>query len=250
MSTKNTSNGWLSGLRTDLVGKNAHRTWIAFVTAVITAYFAVYALFESRHDRQLQIALYERNAFITMVSSGNRGQFIGAMQNFGRIQNIEIPQYPSLFEPWTWFGDETPNKDPLWRWARYRLPFCTPRECGDEEENIRIDLRGVFWLDVKLSSVDLREADFTGAILSGANLVAAILCNANLTDVNLSYADLSNTDIHKAIFTDAHMNGVKLAHVNVSSSDLSDEQLRRVRGSSPDESGVGDRKCRTDANNR
>ena len=76
MSDSKTSNGWMSGLKADLVGKNAHRTWIALLTAAVTAYFAVYALFESRHDRQPQIALYERNAFITMVSSGNRGAFV------------------------------------------------------------------------------------------------------------------------------------------------------------------------------
>lgn len=229
MSNRN-SNSWISGLKSDLVGKNAHRTWIGLLTAAVTAYFAVYALFESRHDRQLQIALYERNTFITMVSSGNRGAFVAAMQNFGRIQNFEIKKYPPLFKPWEWFDDEKPNKDSLYRWARHRLPLCTPMECGDKEKDIRIDLRNVVWPDVYLPYVDLRGADFTGALLSSANLSDTTLCKANLKDVNLSYANLSNADILDANFTNAETWRVKLAHVIVPRSNLSAEQLRGARG--------------------
>ncbi len=228
--SKDTSDSWMSGLKSDLVGKNAHRTWIAFLTTTVTAYFAIFALFESRHDRQLQIALYERNAFITMVSSGNRSTFVAAMQNFARIQNFKISNDPTLFEPWKWFGIETPNKESLYRWARYRLPLCTPTECGDEERRIRIDLRGVYWLEVYLPYVDLRGADLTGAILSSANLSDAILCNANLTKAHLANANLSNADVFEANFTDAETRSTKLSHVKVRRSNLSAEQLRIARG--------------------
>lgn len=246
MTERNTSDGWLTGLKADLVGKNAHRTWIALITAAVTAYFAVYALFESRHDRQMQIALYERNAFITMVSSGNRGAFVAAMHNFAQIQNMKIQKYPSLFEPWGWFGDETPNRKPLWKWARYRLPICTPAECGDIEQDIRIDLRKVNWLGVHLPYVNFTGADFTGANLSSANFSDAILCKANLTNVLFSYADLTNADIFETNFTNASTRNIILAHVNVSSSNLSAEQLRRARGLSTDESGFRDGKSQNE----
>src|SRR5262249_13175141 len=106
--------------------------YLAFVT-LITAYFGLYSLLLARHERLTNRALFERSTFISMVSSGNRGSFIAAMKNFGPIQNVVVPPEPSawpLFKNW-WSVGSTPNKEPLWLWARHFLALCTPEQCGD-----------------------------------------------------------------------------------------------------------------------
>ncbi len=81
--------------------------------------------------------------------------------------------------------------------------------------------RGSQWATVPMTQ--MKYADFTGAMLTRANLKRAILhltkfTNADLRGVNfqhadLSSADLSGADISAADFTDAVLDGVKLKGV-------------------------------------
>lgn len=210
----------MNKLRADLTGPFAYRTWVVILTTTVAAYFGVYAVMESRHDRQMSRAMSERNTFITMVSSGNRGTFVAAMKNFGPIQTMSVSQSPPIFPPWDWFGTEVPNLEPLWRWAVHRLRLCTGIECGyvdpsgNEVFTIELlgsdlansDLHDVWLVNSRLMRANLQNADIRGALLVGANLSyadlrGADLRNANLLGTTLNGADLRNADLRNADMT-------------------------------------------------
>ena len=175
---------WSHHLRMDLIGPRAYRTWAIVLTTVVGAYFGVFAVMESRHDRQMSRAMFERNTFITMVSSGNPGTFIAAMKNFGPIQTMSAARSPPIFPPWKWFGTETPNLMPLWRWALPRLALCTAMECGyiDPDGNevfmvdlLSSDLSNAYLQDVRLINSRLMRADLRNADMQGAFLIASTI---------------------------------------------------------------------------
>ena len=212
---------WARNLWADLTGPYAYRTWIVILTTVVAAYFGTYAVIESRHDRQMSRAMFERNTFMTMVSSGSRGTFVAAMKNFGPIQTMSVPQSPPLFPPWKWFETELPNLKPLWRWARHRFSLCIAMECGNEDS--RIDLRGSDFTNAGLSSVDLNEA-----LLTGANLTGAKLSSANLTGAILDYANLTDTDLIAANLTDAHLINADLSGADMTGAFLNNADLSKA----------------------
>ena len=255
---------WSHHLWADLTGPHAYRTWIVILTTVVAAYFSVYAVMESRHDRQMSRAMFERNTFITMVSSGNRGTFIAAMKNFGPIQTMSVSRSPPIFPPCMWSGTETPNSKPLWRWALHRLALCTARECGliDSEGNevftidllssdlSNADLQKVWLINSRLMNADLRNADMRSALLVGSNLNYGDLRHADLRDADLQGvtlngadlrdADLRNADMARVIFRDpdrrytepgidiiVHGDSAKLQGANLKTAqNLTLEQLR------------------------
>jgi uncharacterized protein YjbI with pentapeptide repeats len=147
---------------------------------------------------------------MTMVTSGKRGAFIAAMKNFGTVQNIQVPSEPALWPPCDgWFDTIQPNREPLWRWARYFLVHCTPDECGspnkeDPANEIRVDLRGVNFVNARLNRVDLHNANLQEASLSGADLLLANLEDAKLTD-----ADITKTKLPRAWLSGVNMQNVK-----------------------------------------
>lgn len=189
------------------------------LTTAITAYFGVYAVMESRHDRQLNRALFERNTFITMVTSGNHGTFLAAMENFGPIQTISIPSEPSILCPWRWFEEEMPNVEPMQRWAQNYFGQCTPEKCGivDDDGGYRIDLLGanfknailpkVLLANSRLMNADLRAASLPEAILSGSNLLGADLRGASLKNAHLTGVFLGGADLRGAILSEADLSG-------------------------------------------
>ena len=207
---------WVRNLSGDLTGPFAYRTWIVILTSLVAAYFGIYAVIESRHDRQMNRAMFERNTFITMVSSGNRGTFVAAMKNFGPIQTMSVSQSPPIFSPWKWFGTELPNLKPLWQWAMHRATLCTSKECGNE--NYRIDLHRSDFTNAELNSVDLN-----GALLSSARLNGAKLSWANLTGALLDHANLAGADLTQADLTGAH-----IVYADLSGADLTKATLRNV----------------------
>ena len=210
--------GWIPNLWADLTGPYAYRTWTIVLTSVVAAYFGMYAVIESRHDRQISRAMFERNTFITMVSSGNRGTFIAAMKNFGPIQTMSVPQSPPAFPPWKWFGTELPNLKPLWRWAVHRFSLCTASECGYED--FRIDLRGS-----DLTNADLSSSDLTGAKLTSAKLTSAKLSDAKLTGAFLDFADLTGAHLTAADLTGAHLINANLSSADLTGAILADADL-------------------------
>lgn len=185
---------------------NFKKSGYLWIITLVSAYVALYAIFEARNERRLNRALFEYNTFMTMVTSGKRGVFIAAMKNFGPVQNIQVPSEPALWPPCDgWFNTIQPNREPLWQWARYFLVHCTPDECGspnkeDPTNEIRVDLRGAKLGNARLNKVDLHKADLQGASLSGAdlfqaNLEGATLINANITKTKLPKAWLSGVNM-------------------------------------------------------
>ena len=150
---------WGCGFRTSLKGPYGYRS----LATLIGIYVGLYAIIEARHERQMNRALFERSTFISMVSSGDRGTFIAAMKHFGPLQTISIFSEPLLLYPWTWWRKETPNMDPLWRWAEAKLPSCTSEKCGysENEEDYRIDLRQAILQGAKLQDVDFSKGNYT-----------------------------------------------------------------------------------------
>ena len=252
--------GWRANLGRDLFGPHGYRTWIVCVTTIMAAYFSVYAVLESRHDRQLNRALFERNLFISMVSSGNKFMFLAAIKDFGAVQKIEVPVAPGLLTPWNWAGYEYPNEEPLLRWAGHRFPLCTARDCGlvdgSGKDVFRIDLLSanlrnanlykLFLVksrltNAKLDGADLREALLIGALLEsaiarGADLRGALLIGAVLNGADLTGSDLRGADLQGTIFRnpDRHveLNGRKSAYRG-EPADLRAATLLGVRNAEP-----------------
>ena len=79
---------WYQNIWNDLFGPFGYRTWLLVFTTVVGAYFGLYAVMVARHDRLINRALFERNAFVTMVASGNRTSFVTAMKDFGPVQTV------------------------------------------------------------------------------------------------------------------------------------------------------------------
>lgn len=212
---------WRKNVWTDLLGPYAYRVWVVTLTTFVGAYFGLYAVMEARHDRVLNRALFERNAFITMVSSGNRNIFVAAMKEFGAVQTMTAPRAPSPLEPWRWLETGQPNMEQLHRWAIYRLPHCVQAECGpvvrdsqrggidmsnadpecatrEARRAYRIDLINANLQGAKLKDTMLYLSDFRGANLMHADLRGAELDGSNLRSADLRHADLRGADLGDA----------------------------------------------------
>jgi hypothetical protein len=179
---------WLLRLPVRLLRGWARDAWIAFqrrgyllIATLVAAYVGLYSVMEARHERQANRALFERATFMTMVASGNRGNFIAAMKTFGLVQTITIPRDPGLLDSSTWFAQERPNEGPLHAWAKSFFPLFTADACGQPApDNLwRIDLTGA----------DLGGAGLRGATLTGADLRVAILFGADPGGANMANAD-------------------------------------------------------------
>ena len=80
---------------------------------------------------------------------------------------------------------------------------------------IRADLRRANLRGANLRGADLRGADLSGADLSGADLTGADLTGADLTHANLTIANLSRTDL-----TSAKLDKANLIKTNLRGADL------------------------------
>ena len=209
---------WCQNIWSDLTGPFAYRVWVVLVTTAAGAYFTLYAVTEARHDRLLNRAFFERNAFITMVSSGNRSNFTTAMKEFGPVQTASALRAPSLMEPWRWLEVSHPNTDQLYRWALYRLARCMPEECGtvfETGESYRIDLSSANFQGALLKDTSLYQSDFRGANLMDADLREARLLDSNLIGANLRGADLRGADLSLADLSDSDLRGSDLRGADV-----------------------------------
>jgi hypothetical protein len=77
-----------------------------------------------------------------------------------------------------------------------------------------------------LRNADLSGADLSGAVLSGADLRGAVLSGADLRDAVLSYADLSGANLRDAVLSGAVLSGADLSYADLSYADLSGANLR------------------------
>jgi hypothetical protein len=229
---------------TDAAARFRAHGYFLFVT-LIGAYFGLYAVFEARHERRANRAAFERAAFMTMVSSGNRGAFVAAMKDFGLIQGIPATCEPELWPPfagrsvwirlrinplrrrwlqvkickWWWSSGYSPNGEPLWRWAKHFLPLCTSdgKLCGDPNRKPpwRLDLAGANLRGAGLAGIDLHEAVLGGAnlevaTLHWADLRGALLVGANLEGANLGGANLERANLVRAELRLANLEGANL----------------------------------------
>ena len=152
---------WTKGFIQDISGPHGYRT----IAVVVSIYFALFALFEAAHERQMNRATFEHAMLINMVSANNRQLFISAMKNFGRIQTMSVTEEPSLLKPLSWLSVYKPNFLPLHTWAISFLDECTAKDCGitcdgdceDDRAQFRIDLHGANLQQAGLCYVDLTD---------------------------------------------------------------------------------------------
>lgn len=204
---------WERNFWADLTGPYGYRVWVVGLTTIVGAYVGLYSLLEARHDRQMNRALFERNVFMTMVSSGNRGAFVAAMKRFGPVQTIRVPRTPPLLKPWDWWKTEQPNMNPLLQWARSRLSQCI----GTDECGVR---GGIDLIRADLQGANLHEVFLTGGSLIGANLQGANLQDANLLKTNLREANLRGAQLQRAQLSFAYLNGADLQGSNLQGADV------------------------------
>jgi len=179
--------------------------------SLLAAYLAIFGLIDAKSTQDETHSSLERSLFITLVSSQSSPSFIEAMKDFGLTQNMVAVEHPSWFKFWEWGQTYYPNKQPLWRWAEWRLRLCSKeiRDCA-LSEGTRLDLN-----DADLSSADLHDAD-----LHGANIRWANLRFANLSDIYLNDAYLNGSDLHGADLQGAHLSGSDLSGTDLRGADL------------------------------
>lgn len=214
---------WYQNIWSDLFGPFGYRTWLLVFTTIVGAYFGLYAVMVARHDRLINRALFERNAFVTMVSSGNRTSFITAMKDFGPVQTVSALRAPSPMEPLLWLETNQPNRGQLHRWATYRLSACVPRECGTDDGIYRIDLLNANLQGANLQDTSLYKSRLLGATLKQADLRGTILIGSNMSD-----ADLRNADLRGAELGGVSLNGADLRWSDLREADIKGAVLRNA----------------------
>jgi uncharacterized protein YjbI with pentapeptide repeats len=98
------------------------------------------------------------------------------------------------------------------------------------EEQLAIFRQGVkawnkWWEENLRESIDLVEADFTGADLRGVYLGGADLKRADFRQANLREAHLSGANLNRADFMGAHLSGASLRGSDLTGSDLNTANL-------------------------
>ena len=97
---------------------------------------------------------------------------------------------------------------------------------------IRADLRRANLRGVNLRGADLRGADLSRADLSGADLTGADLTHANLTMANLSRTDLTSAKLDKAHLIKTNLRGADLTAASFDSAYLDGTDLTQLFGNS------------------
>ena len=97
---------------------------------------------------------------------------------------------------------------------------------------IRADLRRANLRGVNLRGADLRGADLRGADLSGADLTGADLTHANLTHANLSRTDLTSAKLDKAHLIKTNLRGADLTAASFDGAYLDGTDLTQLFGNS------------------
>jgi uncharacterized protein YjbI with pentapeptide repeats len=101
------------------------------------------------------------------------------------------------------------------------LTVIRRRDASNSSKDETIDLSNANLSGANLNKADLSESNLSGAILSGVNL-----SEANLSKVNLSGAILSGVNFNKAILIEANFSGANLSKAILSRANLSGANLR------------------------
>jgi len=97
---------------------------------------------------------------------------------------------------------------------------------------IRADLRRANLRGVNLRGADLRGSDLSGSDLSGADLTGADLTHANLTIANLSRTDLTSAKLDKANLIKTNLRGADLTAASFDGAHLDGTDLTQLLGNS------------------
>lgn len=97
---------------------------------------------------------------------------------------------------------------------------------------IRADLRRANLRGANLRGADLRGADLSGADLSGADLTGAYLTHANLTVANLSRTDLTSAKLNMANLIKTNLRGADLTGASFDGAHIDGTDLTQLLGNS------------------
>ena len=97
---------------------------------------------------------------------------------------------------------------------------------------IRADLRRANLRGVNLRGADLRGSDLSGSDLSGSDLSGADLTHANLTIANLSRTDLTSAKLDKANLIKTNLRGADLTAASFDGAHLDGTDLTQLLGNS------------------
>jgi hypothetical protein len=89
----------------------------------------------------------------------------------------------------------------------------------------RVDLRGAFLYDARLSNALLRHTNLARAQMPGAQLERADLEDADLRQANLQRARLTGANLHQAYLQDADLRGADLSTADLHGANLHGAQL-------------------------
>nr|WP_319393719.1 pentapeptide repeat-containing protein [uncultured Desulfobacter sp.] len=180
---------------------------------LIGLYFAAYAFTNQRYENELDKVEFQYNIFTTQVAAGakfsNRRLMI--------ILNEDIPERPVIYKPMT-----------IWKSFLYDPDHCkhfynanknTDQKYYENAQTFRQEIisqwdRKLEGADFK-NAVELQEADFSKAMLKGADFGKAELEEADFIEARLEGADFRGAMLHRTYFwkaklVDAHFGGRKL----------------------------------------
>lgn len=231
--------GWIESSYKSLIGPKGY----LIVPTLIGAWVGAYSIVEAMHSRSLNYSSFERGAFMTLVSSGNKASFIAAMKYFGETQTIKVRNVPEINHPSTWFGTYQPNMLPMWRWCRQYLAQCTPNLCGNGKD-IRVDLSetkmdwsmliGIDFHKADMQKAwliraDLSESNLDDVNLDGSQMLSCLLVDSTLRGASIKWTDLSEANLEDADAEGANFQGSILENCNLSGANLRNADLQDAR---------------------
>jgi len=125
------------------------------------------------------------------------------------------------------FECEVPDEVEIGLRTRHALEKATAARADLRDANLSgADLSGAYLRDADLSGADLSGAYLRDAYLRDANLSGAYLRDADLSGAYLRDANLSGADLSGADLRDANLSGANLSGANLSGAYLSGAYLR------------------------
>ena len=218
---------WIMELCDSILGDRGYLT----AGSMLAAYLAVFGLVDAKSTEEETRASLERSSFTSLVTSGNTASFVSGLKEFGKTQTINVTEHPSLYKFWQWGRTWQPNREPLLRWATWRLQFCqegTTRDCSEDKPSDPDNVGMSATWDVGASEarrIDFSDTDLRGADLSGVDLRAANFEGANLEGADFSFANLQSAYFSQHTLSKVNFTCARLRHARVNNADFSGSVL-------------------------
>ena len=161
-----------------------------------------------------------------------------------RTVQAVLGSYVRTHAPWLVGSSEgpqhpTPMVDQQLPWLQRRLPDVhtamvvlgrRPRYRDELQLNLaRVDLRGAFLYDARLSNTMFRHSNLARAQMTGAQLDGADLEHVDLRQANLQLARLTGANLRRAYLQDADLQGADLRGANLRGASLNGAQLKNAQ---------------------